>query len=73
MLSRDAKMKCLFITAYYGMIYGMTLLTYYVKEKYNGNYKELNYYYRNVNKKWYIRYGSRLVFTGICYLPFIGM
>ena len=38
---------------------------------YHGNYNELNYYYRNCNKKWYVKYGSRLLFTLICYLPYI--
>ena len=71
MLSRDAKMKFLYITAYYGMIYGMTILSNFVKNNYHGNYNELNYYYRNCNKKWYVKYGSRLLFTLICYLPYI--
>ena len=69
MLSRDAKTKFLYILAYYGMIWGMTLLTYYVKHKYYANYEELNYYYRNNNSKWYIKYPARFLFTIICYIP----
>ena len=69
MLSRDAKSKCLYITAYYGMIYGMTLLSYYVKKKYYENYEELNYYYKNIKSKWYIKYCTRLLFIAICYVP----
>ena len=69
MLSRDSKTKYLYILAYYGMIWGMTLLTYYVKHKYYGKYEELNYYYRNVKSKWYIKYCSRFLFTIICYIP----
>ena len=73
MLSRDAKTKYLYILAYYGMICGMTLLSYYVKHKYNEKYEELNYYYRNTKSKWYIKYGSRILFTGICYIPQISI
>ena len=40
------------------MICGMTLL---------------NYYYRNTKSKWYIKYGSRILFTGICYIPQISI
>ena len=73
MLSRDAKGKFLYIMAYYGMIYGMSVLSYYIKIKCCENYNGLNYYYRNSDKKWYIRYGSRFLFTALCYLPFVAI
>ena len=69
MLSRDAKTKFLYIFAYYGMILGITLLTYYVKNKYHGNYFELNYYYKNSQAKCFIKYLTRFLFTIICYVP----
>ena len=69
MLSRDAKAKCLYIFAYYGMILGMTFLTYYVKNKYYSNYYELNYYYKNSDANCLVLYIIRLLLTAICYIP----
>lgn len=73
MLSRDSITKALYITAYYGMICGMTLLIYFVKNRYHQNYNELNYYYRNSKYKWYATYTTRLLFTAICYIPFLSI
>ncbi len=70
MLSRDAKSKILYIFAYYGMIYGMTLLTYYVKNKYSEKYEELNYYYKNTKQNKFIIYLTRILFTLIGYSPY---
>ena len=70
MLSRDAKSKILYIFAYYGMIYGITLLTYYVKNKYSEKYEELNYYYKNTKQNKFIIYLTRILFTLIGYSPY---
>jgi membrane-associated phospholipid phosphatase len=71
MLSRDAKTKILYIFAYYGMIYGMTLLTYFVKNHYYQKYEELNYYYKNTRANKFVTYGTRILFTIIGYSPLI--
>ena len=71
MLSRDAKTKMLYIFAYYGMIYGITLLTYFVKNNYYGKYHELNYYYKNTRSNKFIIYLTRIFFTFIGYSPLI--
>ena len=71
MLARDAKSKVLFIMGYYGMIYGMTLLTYFVKHRYSGKYQELNYYYKNTKAKWYTKYCVRFLLIAISYVPLI--
>ena len=73
MLSRDAKSKYLYFTAYYGMTYGLSLLTYYTKNKFDAKYEELNYYYQNFDAKWYIKYSTRLLFTLICYVPLVSI
>ena len=59
--------------AYFGMIYSLTGLVYYIKRKYysNSNFDSLNYYYKNSNKKWYISYGVRLLILGLCFLPYM--
>ena len=71
MLSRDAKTKMLYIFAYYGMIYGITLLTYFVKNNYHEKYQELNYYYKNTRANKFIIYSTRIFFTIIGYCPLI--
>ena len=73
MLARDAKSKVLFIMGYYGMIYGMTLLTYFVKHRYSGKYQELNYYYKNTKAKWYTKYCVRFLLIAISYVPLISI
>ena len=40
---------------------------------YHQNYNELNYYYRNSKYKWYATYTTRLLFTAICYIPFLSI
>ena len=70
-LSHDSTYKSLYFMGYFGMICGITCLTYILKKTfYSNNYEALNNYYKNSDYKWYVTYPLRLVFLLICYIPY---
>ena len=52
------------------MIIRLTLFSEVIKNKNNSEYKESNYYYLNSDKKWYIRYGIKILFLLISFIPY---
>jgi membrane-associated phospholipid phosphatase len=70
MLTTDSVYKSLYIMSYFGMIYGLTLLSSIIKKKYEGNFNSTNYYYKNTNQKCYKSYGIRFLILLICFIPF---
>ena len=69
-LAYDSAYKSFFFMGYFGMICGITCLTFIVYRYFNSNYEALNNYYKNSNYNWYITYPLKLVFLLICYIPF---
>ena len=70
-LTTDSVTKCFMITAYFGMVYGMTMLTHFVKKNYNSSFDLINNFNKNSNKKWYIVYPIKLLLIIFCYTPYI--
>ncbi len=70
MLTRDSITKSFYIMSYFGMICGLTIFTIILKTKYNYNFNAANYYYRNIDMKWYKKYGIRLLIVLLCFLPY---
>lgn len=69
-LSYDSTFYSFFFLGYFGMICGITCLTYITNKNFYSNYEELNYYYKNSNYKWYITYPLKVVFLWISYIPY---
>ena len=69
-LNRDAIFKSLYITGYFGMTIGLTLLTKIIKKNYYSKFYDANNYHINTNKKWRIKYGYRLLFLSISFIPY---
>ena len=70
MLTKDSIYKSLFIMSYFGMIYGLTLLSFLVKKKYKNKFDALNTYYKNTNQNCFKLYGIRFIIILICFIPF---
>ena len=70
-LTRDSVTKCFMITAYFGMVCGMSMLTHFVKNNYKCTFESLNNFNKNTNKKWYIVYPIKLLMIVFCYIPYV--
>ena len=70
MLNRDAIFKSLYITGYFGMTIGLTLLTKIIKKNYYSKFYDANNYHINTNKKWRIKYGYRFLFLSLSFIPY---
>ena len=69
-LTRISVIKSLFITGYFGMVFGLYVLASIIQRDYNSKFDEANYYYRNVKKKWYTIYGIKILILALCFIPF---
>ena len=70
MLDRDAIFKSLYITGYFGMNIGLTLLSKTIKNNYYAKYDDANNYNINTNRRWKIKYGIRILFLSISFIPY---
>ena len=70
MLTRNSIIKSFYIMSYFGMICGLTAFTIILKNRYNYNFNAANYYYRNIDMKWYKKYGIRFLIVLLCFIPY---
>ena len=69
-LTRISVFKSLYITGYFGMVFGLNILSNIIKRDFNSRYEDANHYYLNINKKWYVVYGIKFLILLLCYIPF---
>ena len=55
--------------AYFGMIFGLNSFARNIKNQFYCRYNEPNYYYQNTKNKWYIKYGLKLIYLLLFFIP----